>query len=66
MIYKTVYCFSVMDEVENGETVYCLDKKDRVVFTLNDLSFENALGLIRDAKEDDDRFEFWKEIKEDG
>ena len=64
MKFKTVYQFSVIDEIEEGETVYCLDKKDRCVFTVNDLSCENALGLLRDAKDDDERFEFWKEIKE--
>ena len=61
MIYKTVYCFSVMDEVEKGETVYALDKQDKVVLTLNALPFEIALGLLRDAKENDNRYEFWKE-----
>lgn len=64
MIYKTVYCFSVMDEVEKGEEVYCLDKREKEVSKMNDLTFEYALSLISDAKEDNDRYEFWKEIND--
>lgn len=62
MIYKTVYHFMVEYEIEKGEAVYCLDREDKMVLSVNDLSYENALGLIRDAKEND-RYEFWVEIK---
>lgn len=65
MIYKTVYCFSVMDEVDKGVEVYCLDKREKEVLKINDLNFEYALSVIRDAKDDDERYEFWKEINED-
>ena len=65
MNYKTVYHFNVLDEVEKGEEVYCLDKQEKDVLHVNQLNFEYALRLIRDAKEDDNRYEFWKEIKED-
>lgn len=62
MNYKTIYHFMVEDEVAKGKTVYCLDREDKLVFSVNDLSYENALGLLRDAKEDD-RYEFWVEVK---
>lgn len=65
MNYKTVYCFSVIDEVERGKEVYCLDKREKEISKMNDLNLEYALRLINDAKEDDDRYEFWREEKED-
>ena len=63
MKYKTIYHFMVSDEIEAGNKVYCLDREDKCVFEVNDLPFENALGLIRDAK-DNDRYEFWREVEE--
>lgn len=65
MKFRTVYCFSVIDEVERGEEVYCLDKREKEVSKMNDLNLEYALRLINDAKEDNDRYEFWREEKED-
>ncbi len=62
MKYKTVYYFCVQDEVEKGAKVYCLDKEDKLVLDVNDMSYENALGLIREA-EGNERYEFWVEIK---
>ena len=61
MIYKTIYSFSVLDEIEKGNTVYCLDRKNKSVHIINDVCVETALSLLRDAKEDKtERFEFWK------
>ena len=64
MTYKSVYSFNVIDEVEEGTIVYCLDRQEKEVLTINDLHFGFALGVIQDAK-NNDRYEFWKEIKED-
>ena len=64
MKFKTVYHFSVMDEIEEGKTVYFLDKETQWVGMLNDVPCEAAVKLIRKAKEDDDSVIFWKEIKE--
>ena len=63
MKYITVYHFSAMDEVKEGNKVYFLDKKAKFVGCLNDAPLEAALTVIRKAKEGD-RFVFWKEIKE--
>lgn len=63
MKYKTIYHFMVMDEVEKGETVYCLDRLEKEVLIVNDLTFDYALRLLRDAK-DNDRYEFWVEVTE--
>lgn len=64
MKYKTIYSFMVTDEIEKGEKVYVLDREDKLVVPVNDLTFEFALGLLRDAK-DNDRYDFWKDIQED-
>lgn len=63
MIYKNVYSFMVDDEVAKGEMIYCLDREEKEVFTVNSCTYEEALSLLRDAK-DNERYEFWKEIKE--
>lgn len=63
MEYKKVYEFMVSDEIEKGETVYCLDRLEKEVYAVNGLVFGYALRLLRDAK-DNDRYEFWKEVKE--
>lgn len=64
MIYKTVYHFMVDEEIKNFKTVYCLDKAVKEVFIINDMHYASALELLRQAKIDEDRFMFWKEIKE--
>lgn len=64
MVYKTVYHFSAMDEVKEGNKVYFLDKKAKVVGCLNDAPLECALTVISKAKEEDERFVFWRETKE--
>lgn len=64
MKYKMIYYFCVQDEVEKGEKVYCLDREDKLVLEINDMSYEDALGLICDAK-DNDTYEFWKETQKD-
>lgn len=64
MKFKTVYHFSVMDEVKEGNKVYFLDKKAKVVGCFNDAPLECALTVISKAKEDDERFVCWKEIEE--
>ena len=60
MKYKTIYDFMVEDEIVKGKLVYCLDKKDRTVFQVNDIPYMSALELLRDAK-DNERYMFWAE-----
>lgn len=64
MKYKVVYEFMVEDEIAKGVMVYCLDREEKDIFTVNSCIYEEALRLLRDAK-DNDRYEFWKEIKND-
>lgn len=64
MIYKTIYHFMVDEEIKKFKTVYCLDKATKETFIVNDMPYASALELLNQAKKDEDRFMFWKEIKE--
>ena len=64
MKYITVYHFSAMDEVKQGNVVYLLDKKAKRVERFNDIAFEDALNILTEARVNDDRFVFWKEEKD--
>ena len=64
MKYITVYHFSAMDEVKEGNTVFLLDKRAKRVERFNDVAFEDALNILTEARVSDERFVFWKEIKE--
>ena len=64
MKYRSMYHFEVIDEVNDGNTVYCLDKQNREVYIMNGMPLDRALRVVSVAKNDDERFEFWKETKE--
>ena len=61
-MYKDVYRFLLFDEIKNGKTVYCLDRKMKDVVTINNVSVANALRIIKEAEEEPQRFEFWEEV----
>ena len=66
MKYITIYSFLVIDEIKEGNTVYCLDKKRKSVHIMNDICMDVALTILKDSEEDSNRFEFWKvEAKEE-
>lgn len=64
--YYSVSPFFVFDEIKKGKTVYCLDKKERLIMTVNTLRAEFAASLIVEAENNSNRFVFWyeKEVKE--
>lgn len=64
MKFKTVYRFLVSDEIKEGKTVYCLDKANRCVLTMNSLSFDDAIKILDEAEERHYSYEFWKEVEE--
>lgn len=61
MKFKEVYDFAVMDEIEDGNTVFVLDKESRTVNVVNEMTVNDAVAVIRDAGRTRDRFEFWYE-----
>ena len=60
-MYKEVYKFSVFDEIEKGKTVYCLDRKSKEVYSVNELTVNDAVAILKGAEEEPQRFEFWEE-----
>ena len=64
MKYIKIYHWNVLDWIEEGERVYFLDKKEKETGCINELFVDYALRLLKAAKTDFDRFEFWKEEKE--
>lgn len=65
MKYITIYSFCVIDEIKEGNTVYCLDKRNVSVHIMNDICMDVALTILKEAEEDSGRFEFWKKAKEE-
>ena len=63
--YINVYPWDVLDKIEEGKTVYMLDKEFAAVFEVNNLSIVAALKWISVAKENHGRFEFWYAEQED-
>jgi hypothetical protein len=57
MKYKTVYAWSVIDEIALGKKVHVLDKKTQQVYLVNELNVSTALAMT-ESKEDG-RFVFW-------
>lgn len=65
MKYITIYSFCVIDEIKEGNTVYCLDKRNVSVHIMNDICMDVALTILKEAEEDSNRFAFWKKEKEE-
>lgn len=61
MKYTTIYAWSVFDEMKKGAVVYALDKMEKEVIYLNDVSCDFAMRTIVAAEKDIDRVVFWKE-----
>ncbi len=64
MRFKEVYHFLVWDEITNGNTVYGLDKAEKKVFVCNDVSVESFVRILEETGGNNNRYEFWMEIKE--
>jgi sortase (surface protein transpeptidase) len=61
MRYNNIYSWRVIDEVKRGESVYVLDKKEKEVYAVNDITLGFALRIIEEAEKDMSRFDFWME-----
>jgi len=65
MTYKTIYHFLVLDEIKDGKTVYCLDRKEKQVYCVNELTVNDTVAMINANDTEPDRFEYWIEEKEE-
>ena len=70
MRYVSVSPYWVFDEIARRRVIFVADKSDKQIEFVNDMSVDEAVTLIEDAKDHTDRYEFWyeekDEVKEDG
>jgi hypothetical protein len=65
MEYIEVYSFRLFDRIMSGNKIYCLDRKLKKVFTVNELTADRLVALIKSAEEELNRYEFWYEEAEE-
>ena len=53
-----LYPFKVMDEIENGRTVYCIDKFSKNIISANDLKLNEFVDILN-YNVRDNRYEFY-------
>lgn len=65
-IYRDLYNFQVLDELEDGNKVYVLDKQTSESRDLTTMMVLQLMQLLAKAREEETRYLFWKviEIKE--
>ncbi len=61
MKYVSVSPFWVIEEIEKGREIHCIDKESKEVFILNDLDVGSAVVTLKDAKAHSDKYDFWYE-----
>jgi hypothetical protein len=64
MKFEHIYSFQAFSAVEEGETVYVLDKKTKKIFNVADLAVGEFVEVLKKAEEEKTRFEFWKDMEE--
>lgn len=66
--YEKVFNFSVLQEIENGENVYFLDRdkvsSDEAIISAEDMTIKELFEFIKLVGADtSNRYEFFKELK---
>ena len=65
--YEPIFSFQAQNMIEEGKTVYMLDRERHAVFCVNDLSVYEFITVLKaDSSEYCSRFDFWyeKEVEE--
>ena len=65
MKYKKIYSHWVIDDIQDGKKVFCLDRKFLRVVLINDLTVDQMVAMLQSALEESDRYEFWYEEPEE-
>ena len=65
MKYKIIYRWNVLEEIEDGNRVYVLDRDTNEIYDVTELKVHDAIELMNIDEENDSRIEFWKEVKEE-
>lgn len=60
-IYMSIYSFHVIEKIKEGKTVYYLDRKLHDCGTVNRISVEDLIAIIKADEQEKQRFEFWIE-----
>lgn len=64
--YNTIYSFEVLDKIKEGAKVYVLDREEKAVYCVNDISVADLAQLEIFGKTNKKRFEYWiEEITEE-
>lgn len=65
-IYRDLYNFQVLDELEDGNKVYVLDKQTSESRDLTTMMVLQLMQLLAKSRDEETRYLFWKviEIKE--
>lgn len=58
MMIKTVYSFTVLETMREGRTVYMIDKLNRTISKVNDLTV-NEFMFIETLDDKEGRYEFY-------
>lgn len=59
--YVDVHPGEVVNETEKGRDIYFFDKDEKEVYELRHMSFCMTVEVIKEAKENPDRYVFWYE-----
>ena len=59
--YKSIYGWEVLEKIREGKKVYVLDREDKSVVCVNDVSVKDLAQIEIYGKESKNRFEFWIE-----
>lgn len=59
-MYKEVYHFSVIDELEEGKEVFALDTRIHCVDNLTEMRIKDVVALVKFAQENDKVIMFYK------
>lgn len=59
IIYKDIFDFCVLDELDEGKSVYALDKKFGKVSVLNQMTVEELMKILATSRKEETRYTFW-------
>ena len=63
MNYKTIYLFEIINKVKEGNQVYVLDRKIRIIHNANCMALKDLTVIL--SNEEKNRYEAWvEEIEE--
>lgn len=65
-IYRDLYNFQVLDELEEGNKVCVLDKQTSETRDLTTMMVLQLMQLLAKAREEETRYLFWKVVEIEG